>query len=139
MSRDAGVTLTWGDGEYRFRLAIGQLRELQEKTDAGPLELFRRMEAGTWRIDDLIHTIRLGLIGGGMEPVPALRLTRTYAEDRPPLESVLYAQAILWASIAGAPDEDATTQKKSASPVTEAPRSRGRKAASEKSTQPVAQ
>lgn len=111
MSRDASVTLDWADGTYQFRLAIGQLRELQEKTGCGPLVLFKRVENGTWLVDDAPQILRLGLIGGGMPPVDALRLVRTYVEDRPPAENVLFAQAVLWAGLIGAPEEEA--QKKS--------------------------
>lgn len=113
MSRDASLSLDWADGTYTFRLGIGELRELQEKTDCGPLALFRRIEAGNWRVDDAATILRLGLIGGGMTPVEALRLTRVYVEARPLLENVLHAQAVLWCALAGSPDEDGA-QKKSA-------------------------
>jgi len=36
MSRDASLTLDFGDGEHRFRLGYRELIELQEKCDAGP-------------------------------------------------------------------------------------------------------
>jgi hypothetical protein len=105
MSRDATITLTWGDGEHRFRLAIGQLRELQEKADAGPAEIVDRLSSGRWRIDDVRETIRLGLIGGGMAPGDAYRLTVRYVDERPWLENVRPAQAVLMAALVGAPDE----------------------------------
>ena len=74
MSRNAEVTLAWGDGEYKFRLGIGEVRELQEKTSCGPYFLLGRVDGGQWFIDDLRETIRIGLIGGGLEPVKALAL-----------------------------------------------------------------
>jgi len=96
MSRHGDITLTWADGEYIFRLAIGQLRELQEKCDAGPLEIYRRMFSGNWRIDDVRETIRLGLIGGGqVPPAAALKLCERYVDARPLLESVEVARVIL--------------------------------------------
>jgi hypothetical protein len=104
MSRDASVTLAWGDGEHRFRLPIGQLRELQEKTQLGPLALLRRVLDGGWRLDDLRETIRLGLIGGGMAPVDALGLVARYVDGRPLTESVLPAYRVLQAVIYGTPD-----------------------------------
>jgi hypothetical protein len=72
MSGDGSVTLQWGDGEYRFRLGIGEWRELQEKCNAGPPVLFRRLHNQEWMIDDIVHSLRLGLIGGGMDATRAL-------------------------------------------------------------------
>lgn len=105
MSRDASIDLDWADGTYKFRLGIAQIRELQEKCDAGPVFILERLVKGTWRVDDLLQTIRIGLIGGGTKPEVALRLVRTYVEGRPLLENVQYAQAILGAALVGAPDE----------------------------------
>ncbi len=107
MSRNAEVTLDWADDTYRFRLAWGQLSELQEKCDAGPFVVLGRLRGGTWRLEDISHVIRLGLIGGGLEPIKALKLVRAYVEDRPPLESLIFAVNILSAGLLGAPDEDA--------------------------------
>lgn len=97
---DARVTLDWGDGEHVFRLAFAQLMELQEKTDAGPLELYQRLGSGRWRVQDLRETIRLGLIGGGTDPAKAVVLVRRYVEQRPLAESVPVALDILTAAIA---------------------------------------
>jgi hypothetical protein len=114
--RDATVTFDWADGTYSFRLAWGQLAELQEKCDAGPYVVLQRLHSGEWRIEDVSNIIRLGLIGGGMEPAPALKLTRAYVEARPPMENIIPAQVILSAALTGAPEEkvgegDAANQK----------------------------
>jgi hypothetical protein len=106
MSRDAAITLDWADGTYAFRLPWGQLAELQEKTGCGPQFLLSRLVAGSWKVEDLRETIRLGLIGGGAEPLKALDLVRRYVEQRPLLESVMPARAILTAALVGAPGED---------------------------------
>jgi hypothetical protein len=42
MSRNAEVTLPWADGDYRFRLGVGELELLQEATDCGPYVLADR-------------------------------------------------------------------------------------------------
>jgi hypothetical protein len=90
------ITMTWGDGEHRFALPLGRLRELQEKTGAGPLKLFNRIRSGDWLVDDLRETIRLGLIGGGMAPDAAFALVRRYLDEAGGyLEAVPFAQAIL--------------------------------------------
>lgn len=105
MSANGAITTKWADGEYTFRLAIGQLRELQEKCDCGPPEILARLAAQRWRIDDLRETIRLGLIGGGTTPVAALKLVERYVDDRPLLESVTVASSILLAALVGADDD----------------------------------
>lgn len=117
MSRDASLLLDWADGTYTFRIAIGQWRELQEKTGVGPLELYRRVSTGAWRIDDLCQTIRLGLIGGGLAPAQALALSRSYVEQRPPLECVLTAEAVLLAGLMGSPEEGRDQKKSDAASV----------------------
>jgi Phage tail tube protein, GTA-gp10 len=105
MSRDATVTFDWADGTHSFRLAWGQLGELQEKCDAGPYIVLQRLHSGAWRIEDISNIIRLGLIGGKMEPAAALKLVRAYVEARPPMENLVPAQVILSAALMGAPEE----------------------------------
>ena len=105
MSSNASITLTWADGEYQFRLPIGQLRELQDKCNAGPLVVYHRLQSGEWRVDDIRETLRLGLIGGGMRPVEALILVKRYVDDRPLAENVLPATAVILAAVMGVPDD----------------------------------
>ncbi|MCZ7451034.1 gene transfer agent family protein [Agrobacterium rhizogenes] len=103
--RSARIELDWGDGTYTFRLAWGQLIELQEKCDAGPYVILQRLQTGAWQIEDISNVIRLGLIGGGMTAVDALKKTRAYVEAFPPMDNLLPAQGILAAALMGAPDE----------------------------------
>ena len=105
MTRSADIDLDWADGRYRFRLGFAQLRELQEKTGFGVFRSLRRAIEGDWGVDEISQTLRLGLIGGGMPPVDALRLTRLYVEARPPAESTEHALAVLMAAVHGVPDE----------------------------------
>ena len=105
------VAFDWADGTYSFRLAIGQLRELQDKTGIGPAALFDRLSGRDWRVDDLRETIRLGLIGGGMDPLDALVLVRRYVDERPLLESVQPAFRIMVAALVGVADDPAGKKK----------------------------
>lgn len=57
------VVRDFADGRYPFYLGPPEVRELQRLTDAGPLELYRRLLAGGWRIEDVTESIRLGLVG----------------------------------------------------------------------------
>jgi len=119
MSSDGSITFPWADGEYRFRLAIGQLRELQDKCDAGPAQIAHRLGVGLWRVDDVRETLRLGLIGGGMKPVEALILVKRYVDERPWMESVNPAQLVLMAALVGDPNEP-VGKGEVATPATEA-------------------
>lgn len=105
MSRSARVTLAWADGEHEFRLPIGRLRELQEICDAGPPVILQRLSASQWKFEDVRETLRLGLIGGGMEPGKALLLVQRYVDERPLIENVKPAQAVMLAAIVGVEDE----------------------------------
>ncbi|MGB3445739.1 MAG: gene transfer agent family protein [Xanthobacteraceae bacterium] len=105
MSRDASVTLPWADGDYTFRLAWGELIKLQEACDAGPGMVLQRLMTNDCRVQDISNTIRLGLVGGGMEPTKALQMVRDYVESRPPLENRALAYGILAVAWHGPPDE----------------------------------
>jgi len=96
----------FADGVHPFRLRIGELEELQEKTDAGPEEVLLRIINGTWRVSDIRETLRLGLIGGGMGPTPALVLISRYASEGNLGEWKALCINIIAAAIDGAPDED---------------------------------
>lgn len=111
MSRNASIDLDFGDGTYTFRLAWGELANLQEACDAGPYVIFQRLNTGEWKMNDIREVIRYGLIGGGMAPSDALKIIRAYVEDRPPLETIMFAKGILSAGLMGAPDEPVGEQE----------------------------
>lgn len=105
MSRSAEIEIAFGGEDRPFRLNIGRLRALQEKVDAGPMELVNRLSAGAWRVDDLRETILQGLIGGGMTSADATRLMKSDFDDLPLAQFVPIAQAILYTALLGAEDE----------------------------------
>lgn len=79
MSLKAEIVLEWADGEYLFALKGAQIEELQHVCGKiGFGAIFQRVTLGVWHWGDLYHTIRLGLIGGGMGAVDAKRLTDMY-------------------------------------------------------------
>lgn len=104
MSRNASITLAWADGEYLFRLGLGQIEELQEACDAGPFVILNHLIAGTWRVKMVRETLRLGLIGGGMQPTQAFKLIQRYHDELPWAHNVKQASAVLHAAVLGAPD-----------------------------------
>ena len=97
--------LDWADGTYEFALRWGELSELQDVCNAGPFVVLARLAGNQWLIEDIAAVIRLGLIGGGVEPGKALRLVRDYVESRPPMENASFARGILEVAIMGAPEE----------------------------------
>lgn len=118
MSRTAEVVLAFGGEDRTFRLNIGRLRALQEKVDAGPMELVSRLAGGTWRVDDIRETLLQGLIGGGMSSADATRLMKSDFDDLPFAQFVQIAQAVLLATLVGAEDEDAgEPQGEAAQPI----------------------
>jgi hypothetical protein len=122
------ITEDWGDGTYQFRLGYGQWLELDQLLQVGPLALYARLLNRQWKANDLREIVRLGLIGGGCEPLKALRLVKNYVEDRPLLESVPFALKIMEAGLivpdgarkpgeAGAAPSDATNASTSQPPT----------------------
>lgn len=105
MPRNAQIMLRWADSDYLFRLPLGMMEELQEKCNAGPKWIYNALGDDSWRISYVRETIRLGLIGGGCDPIKALNLVRRYVDERPWMENILIAQTILGASLIGAEDE----------------------------------
>lgn len=106
--RDARIRdVTFGDGEYDFRLGWGQLVELQERCNAGPHFILNRLHNGGWLVEDISETIRLGLLGANPELKPSVAtvLVRRYVMERPPLENHTLAVVILTAALMGAPEE----------------------------------
>lgn len=113
MSRRGEIMIAWGDGEgpgdngeYQFRIGIGEWRKLDERFGLGPFELLRRLSTGQWKIDYPREIIRLGLQAGGsclngtsVDDQRINRLVRDYSDGRPTLESVAVAARILEAAL----------------------------------------
>ena len=112
MSLHGSVTLSWADGEHTFRLALGQIRELEENRNIGIYALLMRIQAGAWYVDDLREVIRLGLIGSETKTaMDALALVIRYVDQQPLTDSVAPAIAILAAAIFSS-DDDTVGKKK---------------------------
>ena len=112
MSRTARISAEFGGEERDFRLAWGELIELQEKRDAGPAVMLARLSLGQWQLQDVTETIRLGLVGGGMDSAQAARLVRVNVEQKPfdlggENGLIILAVKILAAATHGVDDEPA--------------------------------
>lgn len=114
--QDGSITLDWGDGQYRFRLAFGQWAELQEAVNRprvamgapmiGPGELLQAMARGNCWPHEVREVLRLGLIGGGMKSDRALVLVKRYVEQAPWARNNALAGNVLARSMIGPPDDD---------------------------------
>jgi hypothetical protein len=93
------VELDFGGEERVFQLRNRELFALQDKTGVGPAALWRRIQTGDWRLEDLRETIRFGLEGGGMRASEAGQLLAAYVDQRPRMEAVPVALAILNAAL----------------------------------------
>lgn len=107
MSRDGSISFDWGDiDDCRFRLALGDLDDLQVKTGTSAFALLDRLRAGRPMVKDMREVLRHGLIGAGTPPPEAARLVARWADARPPAESIVPAIAVLAAALYGDPDDE---------------------------------
>jgi hypothetical protein len=78
MSANGTRTIIWQGGEDAFCLAkVGLIFDLEEKCRAGIGLIYARLASGSYFLNDVRETIRLGLIGGGMP-----RLKRRWRRSR---------------------------------------------------------
>jgi hypothetical protein len=107
------IELVWDGGEHPFQLNVGELRALQAKCDAGPMYVLTRLLSVQWYVDDVLETIRLGLIGGGMDEALARKLVDAHVPAHRMHKNVPLAANILRHSIM---EEDADDQPGDDSP-----------------------
>lgn len=85
-------TQFFGDAEHPFKLDAGMILELERVTGSGIGAMARRFFAADFSFTELTETIRLGLVGGGLDPKEASALVTTYADRLTITE--LYAVAL---------------------------------------------
>ncbi|MGO7833328.1 gene transfer agent family protein [Rhizobium johnstonii] len=92
----------FGDGEKTFAFPTRELiEELERKTGFGIGALFRRFSASDYSLSDVLQTIRLGLIGGGISPAEADQLVTVYGVGRPLAEVFRVADGVITALFFG--------------------------------------
>lgn len=70
----ADLEREWAGRERVFRLTFGGVLDLEEACDSTLGAIFDRLGNGGFGAKDVVHTIRLALIGGGMDQLAAKRL-----------------------------------------------------------------
>jgi hypothetical protein len=93
---DVTTVAFFGDAEHPFALTPWAQAELEKLTGTGMGALCLRLPHGEFRIVEIVETIRLALIGGGMAPQAAAHLVETYAKPRPIGETFPLAVRILY-------------------------------------------
>jgi hypothetical protein len=115
MSADGSIVIEWAGEEYKFRLAIGEMRELFDLVNkprvaigadlVGPMALLTTLQNGNGWPDEVRSIIRLGLIGAGMKTDRALVLIKRYVE---PPGMLLTAQIVAYRVLLSALMPEAT-------------------------------
>lgn len=94
MNTSSEVTLAWADGIYTFALKLKQIDELQRTVAAslgtslaavygiGLGDIAERLNTGRFLAADVIETLRLGLIGGGLPAARAGQLIEAYCDGQ---------------------------------------------------------
>lgn len=104
-NRSAKITRFIHEDDFDLRLGIGELIELSEVRDSGPPAILTRLQEGAWFVQDIIETVRLALIGGGMHPAVAKALVRRAVKEAYLLDYQAIALETLYAAMVGMPED----------------------------------
>lgn len=96
----------FGDGEYEFKLTRAIVLELERVTGTGIGALCRKVFAGNFHLAEITETIRLALIGAGLDPEKAKTLSDTYSTTPSLVHGLSLAVAVLEEFYAGTPLAD---------------------------------
>lgn len=94
--------MEWAGKERLFRLTLGDVLDLEQACGGDAVgSIFRRVSTGLFRVDDIYHTIRLALIGGGLKKVEVKQLMEAHFDRKPYLDHAALAGDILIALMTG--------------------------------------
>jgi hypothetical protein len=94
-----------GEGYHTLCLRIDELIQLQEKLGVGPNIVAQRLLRGEWLVEDIQQTIRLGLIGGGMQQREAFDLVSRSVKEGYLIDYTVLAGRLIMAALSGIEDE----------------------------------
>lgn len=78
MALDGSIEIAWGGDLRLFRLPIAQLLALEEKRDLAVAVIHARLMRAEYAVADVTETLRLGLMGAGVDAREAGRLVETH-------------------------------------------------------------
>lgn len=106
---ETSVRLFVGDADHDLALTPPMIVELERLTGRGIGGIFRRLAASEFAFAEVVETIRLALVGGGMSPERAAEIVETYVKPRPLAEIFPTALSIMEAAWFGSKvSEEAT-------------------------------
>lgn len=122
MAKESTVRVAWRGGEHDMALGIGEILVLEPTCHAGLAAIFQRLTTGSWGVQDVRETIRLGLIGAGMPDAEALQLIKACVDNHPNgyAPSCIIASKVLEAAIIGVTDDNEFAAAPGKSPAAEA-------------------
>lgn len=72
------ITEFFGDAKYKFHIGVDEALEWERSQRKSLYQCFRELSGGTFYTKDVKETLRLGLIGGGLDDVDAFSLVEAY-------------------------------------------------------------
>lgn len=72
------ITRFFGDAEYEFHIGVDEAMEWERAQSKSLYRSFQEFTSGSFFLKDAKEVLRIGLIGGGMEPVKAFSLVEAY-------------------------------------------------------------
>lgn len=121
MSADGSVELVWAQETRKFRIAIGEFRDLQESVNArrvkigaepiGPAAMLASLRTNNAWPDDVRDVLKAGLVGAGIPFDKAQRLLMRFFDNKPLLEHTKTAFLVLLAALVGVPGDEAVKKK----------------------------
>lgn len=100
------VTHEWAGKERLFRLTTGDVFDLEEATGDGIGVIFTSLASSSFSLKHVYHTIRLALIGGGLDLVRVNGLMRDHFDTRPYLQHAALAGAVVADLMTGVEPQD---------------------------------
>lgn len=111
--------IVWPAGEHKFRLGIGELRAIEQRSDAGSAVVMMRLLTGAWKIDDVVSTLRIGLCGAGMPEKEAQKTVESALEAASPYTLAVTAADVIRRFILWDGEDNPQGEVKAAAPETE--------------------
>lgn len=105
---ETSVRLFVGDADHDLALTPPMIVELERLIGRGIGGIFRRLAANEFAFAEVVETIRLALVGGGMEPQRAAEIVETYVRPRPLAETFPTALSIMEAAWFGPKPSEGT-------------------------------